>query len=111
MPRHDYDATDSGVVTFINTFTVHSSPEEFEKVFVEISEFMAAQPGFIRYSLSRHIDDDKQNRYVNIALWTDAESWQRAVQHSGFAAHAEEIRARSTNEGNLYAPRQAYSVS
>jgi deoxynogalonate / 12-deoxyaklanonic acid monooxygenase len=110
MSNHTYDATGSGVITFVNTFTVHCPPEEFEKVFVEISEFMAAQPGFISYSLSRNVDEDKQDRYVNIALWTDVESWRNAVAHPGFQSHATEIRARSTNEGNLYAPRQAFSV-
>lgn len=110
MSIQKYDATGNGTVTFVNTFTVHSAAEEFEQVFADISEFMAAQPGFIQYTLSRHIDDDKQNRYVNIALWTDVESWRAAVAHPGFATHAKEIRSRCTNESNLYAPRQAYSV-
>nr|AHA81976.1 Arm6 [uncultured bacterium] len=110
MPTQKYDATGNGTVTFVNTFTVHSSPEEFEQVFADISEFMASQPGFIQYTLSRHIEEDKQDRYVNIALWTDVESWRRAVTHPGFQAHAKEIRARCTNEANMYAPRQAYSV-
>lgn len=106
----DYDATDQEMVTFVNTFTVHGAVEDFEKVFAEVSEFMATQPGFIQYTLSRHIDHDKQNRYVNVALWTDVESWRKAVAHEGFRDHAEQIRARSTNEGNLYAPRQAHAV-
>jgi heme-degrading monooxygenase HmoA len=110
MSNHNYDATDSGLVTFVNTFTVHGSPAEFERVFAEVSEFMAEQPGFIRYSLSRHIDEDKQDHYINIAQWTDVESWRRAVAHEGFTAHAKEIRSRSTNEGNLYAPRQAFAA-
>src|SRR5882757_5377574 len=110
MSRHAYDATDGGVVTFVNSFTVHSSPEEFEKIFAEVSEFMAEQPGFIQYTLSRNIDLDKQDRYINIALWTDVESWEKAVAHSGFQAHAKEIRSRTTNVGSLYAPRQSFSV-
>jgi len=110
VSTHPFDATDSGLVTFVNTFTVHSSPEEFERVFAEISEFMARQPGFIQYTLSRHVDEDKKDRYVNIALWRDIESWARAVAHSGFQSHAKEIRARSTNEANLYSPRQAFCV-
>jgi quinol monooxygenase YgiN len=105
-----YDATGSGVVTFVNTFTVNDSSDDFERVFADISEFMASQPGFIQYTLSQHIDADKQNRYVNIALWTDVESWRKAVTHPDFAAHAKEIRSRCTNEANMYAPRQAYSA-
>ncbi|SCG58514.1 antibiotic biosynthesis monooxygenase family protein [Micromonospora halophytica] len=110
MPTTKYDVTVPEAVTFVNTFTVSSPPEEFERVFAEISEFMAAQPGFIQYTLSRNIDDDKQNRYVNVALWTDVESWRRAVSHPDFQSHAREIRARCTNEANMYVPRQAYSV-
>ncbi|MGK5691822.1 antibiotic biosynthesis monooxygenase family protein [Streptomyces sp. URMC 128] len=110
MPTHKYDAIDSGIVTFVNQFTVHSSPEEFERIFAEVSEFMAEQPGFIQYTLSRSIDEDKQDRYINIALWEDAQSWKNAVAHPGFQDHAKEIRARTTNVGELYAPRQSFSV-
>ncbi|MGC4864910.1 antibiotic biosynthesis monooxygenase family protein [Micromonospora sp. DT53] len=105
-----FDATGSGVVTFVNTFSVHGSPDDFERVFADISEFMASQPGFIQYTLSRHIDADKQNRFVNIALWTDVESWRNAITHPEFEAHAKEIRTRCTNEANMYTPRQSYSV-
>lgn len=105
------DATGDGHVVFINTFAVHGSPEEFEAVFAEVSEFMVRQPGFIRYALSRHVDGDKRDRYVNIALWDDVESWERAVSRPDFRPHAEAIRARSTSEGDLYAPRQAFPSS
>jgi len=105
-----YDATAGGTVTFVNTFDVHSAADEFERVFADISAFMARQPGFIQYTLCRHIDEDKQNRYVNIALWTDVESWRNAVRHPDFQQHAKEIRSRCTNEANMYAPRQSYSV-
>lgn len=110
MTTQKYDATDSGMVTFVNTFSVHGSPEEFEQIFADISEFMAGQPGFIQYTLSRNIDEKRQDQYVNIALWTDVESWRAAVAHPGFQTHAKEIRSRCTNESNMYAPRQAHSV-
>ncbi|MEU9336270.1 antibiotic biosynthesis monooxygenase family protein [Streptomyces sp. NPDC048290] len=110
-PQQKYDAAGSGVVTFVNRFTVHSAPEEFERVFAEISEFMIQQPGFLQYTLSRSIDEEKRDQYINIALWTDVESWQRAVAHPGFQDHAKEIRSRTTNAGELYAPRQSYSVT
>ncbi|WP_409493546.1 antibiotic biosynthesis monooxygenase family protein [Amycolatopsis sp. cmx-11-12] len=110
MDVHEPDELENEPITFVNTFDVQGSPEEFERVFSKISKFMSERPGFIQYRLSRHIDEDKQNRYVNIALWRDVESWQRAVNHPDFQPHAKEIRARSTNEGHLYAPRQAYAV-
>lgn len=102
-----YDSTDDAV-TFVNTFDVHGPLEEFEQVFADISEFMAAQPGFISYSLSRNVDGEKRNEYVNIALWTDVASWRAAITHPGFAGHAAEIRRLSTNVATMYEPRQAF---
>lgn len=110
MSSEKYGIAGNRHVTFVNTFDVHGSPEEFERVFAEISEFMAAQSGFIQYTLSRHIDPDRKNHYVNVALWDDVESWRNAVEHPGFQAHAKEIRSRCTNVANMYAPRQAYSA-
>lgn len=110
MPVHAFGDAEHNLITFVNTFLVHGSPEEFERAFTQIAKFMADQPGFVQYTLSRHVDDDKQDRYVNVALWRDVESWERAVAHEDFQSHAEEIRARSTNESNLYAARQAFSV-
>jgi quinol monooxygenase YgiN len=108
MSTEEFGTTGEDAITFVNTFTVHGPPGEFEKVFAEISAFMAKQPGFIQYTLSRHVDEDKQDRYVNIALWKDVESWRDAVAQPDFQPHAKEIRARSTNEGHLYEPRQAF---
>ncbi|GAA5051683.1 antibiotic biosynthesis monooxygenase family protein [Nocardia callitridis] len=100
-----YDATDKGIVTFVNTFTVTGDPQEFERVFADISEFMAAQPGFVQFTLSKHTDASRADEYVNIALWTDVQSWRDAIAAPGFADHAKEIRARATNVANLYEPR------
>lgn len=100
-----YDATGKGVVTFVNTFTVTSDPQDFERVFADISEFMAAQPGFLQFTLSKHVDPARADEYVNIALWTDVQSWKDAIAAPGFADHAEKIRARATNIANMYEPR------
>jgi deoxynogalonate / 12-deoxyaklanonic acid monooxygenase len=98
------------MITFVNTFQVHGSPDEFERVFAETSQFLATQPGFLRYTLSRHVDEDKGDRYVNVALWQNVESLRRAVAHPDFRPHADRIRARSTSVANLYTPRQTFSV-
>lgn len=103
-----YNATDKGVVTFVNTFTVTSDPLDFERVFADIADFMAAQPGFLQFTLSRHVDPSRVNEYVNIALWTDIQSWKDAISGPDFADHAVEIRARATNVANLYEPRQEF---
>jgi deoxynogalonate / 12-deoxyaklanonic acid monooxygenase len=96
------------MVTFINSFTLHTSPEEFEQEFARISEFMVRQPGFLRYLLLRQVDE--YNSYVNIAHWRDAESFRSAVTHPGFRSHAAALRAVSTSESNLYTSRQAFPV-
>lgn len=96
------DAADSDVVIFINRFTVHGTPEEFERVFAGTSEFMARQPGFLEHTLLRHLGECAA--YVNIAHWSDEESFRRAVTQPEFAAHARALRALSTSEPNLYSP-------
>jgi quinol monooxygenase YgiN len=108
MPVDESDATKDAMVTFVNRFTLHASPEEFEHSFTQISEFMSRQAGFLRYTLLRQVGD--QNSYVNIALWRDAESFRRAVTHPGFRPHASAIRTLSRSESSLYTLRQTFSV-
>lgn len=108
MSADELDVTEGGMVTFVNMFTLHTSPEEFEQAFAQISEFMGRQPGFLRYTLLRQVNE--RNSYVNIAHWRDAESFRRAVTHPGFRSHAAAIRAVSTSESSLYTSRQAFSV-
>ena len=90
---------DDGVV-FVNRFTVRAPAEEFERTFAETSAFFAAQCGFIRHTLMRHVE--KPGAYVNIALWRDASSLRRAVAHPDFAPHAAALRAMSSSDPNLY---------
>lgn len=94
-------------VTFVNKFTVHASPDEFERIFLDTAEFLGKQPGFLRYTLLKHIDD--QNSYMNIADWRDIESFRRALSQPGFTPHAEALRAVSTSEPNLYTFRQSFT--
>ncbi|MEU4711959.1 antibiotic biosynthesis monooxygenase family protein [Nocardia salmonicida] len=105
---HRFDASEKGVVTFINTFTVTGDPRDFERVFADIAEFMGRQPGFLQFSLSRHVDPARGDEYVNIALWTDVQSWKDAIVAPGFDDHAIELRALATNVANLYEPRQEF---
>jgi quinol monooxygenase YgiN len=100
--------TESGMVTFINSFTLRTSPEEFEQAFAQISEFMVRQPGFLRYMLLRQVGEC--NSYVNIAHWQDAESFRSAVTRPGFRSHAAALRAVSTSESDLYISRQTFSA-
>ncbi|MEU7004671.1 antibiotic biosynthesis monooxygenase family protein [Nonomuraea sp. NPDC046570] len=97
------NAAEGRVVTLVNKFTLHASPEDFERVFAETSAFMAAQPGFLNHTLLRHMD--QKDSYVNIALWRDMEAFRKAVAHPEFRQHAAALRALSTSEPNLYTQR------
>lgn len=90
------------MIIFINRFTVTGPTEEFERAFDETSVFFTAQPGFIRHRLMRHTDDP--NAYANVAEWEDEQSFRRALQQPGFAAHRAELQALSTSDPNLYTP-------
>lgn len=90
------------MITFVNRFEVHGSPEEFERAFRSTSDFFSAQPGFVRHRLLRHADEP--GRYVNIAEWESREHFQRALTQPGFTPHAEALRALGTSEPNLYTP-------
>ncbi|GAA3507464.1 antibiotic biosynthesis monooxygenase family protein [Streptomyces showdoensis] len=99
--RHDAE------VTFVNRFTVHGPAAEFEEVFARTSAFMARQPGFVRHSLLRELDDPAA--YVNLAVWADRASFQRAVGRPEFAPHATALRALSRSENGLFAARLSVS--
>jgi heme-degrading monooxygenase HmoA len=99
---------DDGAVTLVNRFTVHASPDEFERTFVDTAEFFGKQPGFLRYTLLKHVDD--QHGYVNIAYWRDMESFRNAVSQPDFAPHAEALRSLSTSEPNLYTLAQSFTA-
>ncbi|MCQ6556732.1 antibiotic biosynthesis monooxygenase [Streptomyces sp. C10-9-1] len=106
------DARPSGhgpEVTFVNRFTVHGSTAEFEEVFAGTSAFMARQPGFVRHSLMREVDDPAG--YVNLAVWTDRASFQEAVRRPEFVPHAAALRALSRSENGLYTARLSVTAA
>jgi monooxygenase len=110
MPNDEHRSNDPGSeVTFVNRFTVHGPTEEFEEVFAQTSAFMARQPGFVRHSLLR--DVDHPDGYVNLAVWTDSDSFRRAVKHPEFAPHAAALRALSRSENALFAPRLSVTAA
>ncbi|MDW3848638.1 antibiotic biosynthesis monooxygenase family protein [Micromonospora aurantiaca] len=98
-----------GPVVFVNRFTVHGTPEEFEKTFAETSAYFGEQPGFLGHTLLRHTEDP--GSYVNVAHWRDAVSFRRAVSRPEFTPHQAALRALSTGEPNLYTCRQSRTVT
>nr|3KG1_A Chain A, SnoaB [Streptomyces nogalater]3KG1_B Chain B, SnoaB [Streptomyces nogalater]3KG1_C Chain C, SnoaB [Streptomyces nogalater] len=103
-PTRVNDGVDADEVTFVNRFTVHGAPAEFESVFARTAAFFARQPGFVRHTLLR--ERDKDNSYVAIAVWTDHDAFRRALAQPGFLPHATALRALSTSEHGLFTARQ-----
>ncbi|MFC9745676.1 antibiotic biosynthesis monooxygenase family protein [Streptomyces niveus] len=98
----------SGQATFVNTFTLRTTPEEFEEAFVRTARFLQGQPGFLGYSLVRHLEESRS--YVNIARWADVASFRAAVTRAEFRPHAEALRAISTSSSALYTERRSATV-
>ncbi|MCE7081094.1 antibiotic biosynthesis monooxygenase [Streptomyces sp. ST2-7A] len=104
MPSDEVNAAECNTITFVNRFTVHGSPEEFERAFADTSAFMVRQPGFLEHTLVRRLG--REDQYINIASWTDEESFRAALRQDGFAPHAAALRALSRSENALYRTRQ-----
>lgn len=107
MPWEQPGPVPSGHTVFVNTFTLRTTPEEFEETFVRTARFLESQPGFLDYTLVRHLEEPL--RYVNIAWWADAGSFRDAVTQAAFQPHAEALRAISTSESDLYTARRSAS--
>jgi monooxygenase len=108
MSSDEPKAAPGGPVTFVNKFTLRTSAEEFERIFVRTSEFMTGRPGFVQNTLLRHVDEE--GSYLNIAQWRDVEAFRSAVTHPDFQPHAAELRAVSTSEPTLYRPRHTFTA-
>ncbi|RCV50244.1 antibiotic biosynthesis monooxygenase family protein, partial [Marinitenerispora sediminis] len=76
MSDHELNTAENATVVFVNRFTLHTSPEEFERAFDTTAQFLRRQPGFLQSTLSRHAD--KPDSYLNIARWRDARSFHAA---------------------------------
>jgi heme-degrading monooxygenase HmoA len=71
-------------VTFINLFQVPAGRDEaFRRLWDEVNSHMRAQPGYHSHRLHRALSDDAPYRYVNVAVWESAETWQ-AAHDNGF---------------------------
>jgi len=91
------------VVTLINRFTLSGTPEAFEEAFERTARFVRGQPGFLRHTLSRHLEQDTS--YVNVAVWESVEALRAAVAHPAFRAHSGALRALATSEAQVYGQR------
>lgn len=95
----------TGRVTLVNTFTLSSSPEEFERAFASTAKFFAEQPGFLDHQLTRQVDEPEV--YVNIARWQDEASLRSAVALPEFSEHVQALGALASSESRICADRVA----
>ncbi|MFC5827902.1 antibiotic biosynthesis monooxygenase family protein [Nonomuraea insulae] len=75
-----------GMVVFVNKLTLKGSAQELEKIYAGVAAFFSAQPGFLSYQFLRSESDP--NVYINIAAWTDEESFRRATRQEAFRVAA-----------------------
>ncbi|WP_018684003.1 AMP-binding protein [Actinokineospora enzanensis] len=87
------------MVTLVNKFTVSGDPAEFERIWVESSEFMRTQAGFRGFRLVRSVNDPTV--YINIAEWAEAADHQRVVRGESFRRHIEAIAVLAKAEPEL----------
>lgn len=103
------ESTDSGPITFVNQFTVHGSPEEFERAFADTATFLTEQPGLLEYTLLRQ--QGRQDAYINIARWRSLAALKEAAKQPAFEAHATALRALATSQPTVYSPRRTYTAA
>ncbi|ANZ35093.1 hypothetical protein BBK82_02435 [Lentzea guizhouensis] len=96
------------MITFVNRFKLTGEPEEFEKAFDETAEFLRAQPGLIKYTLSRQLDEPTS--YINIALWESADALRAALSHPDFGNHAKAMRGLAESQGAIFGPRLSFDA-
>jgi quinol monooxygenase YgiN len=87
------------VVVFVNKLTLVGKPEELERIYAHVAEFMEEQPGLIRYQLVRSQKDP--GTYFNIAEWEDKESFDRALAEPEFRARLKALGTVIKGEPHL----------
>lgn len=74
------------MVVFVNKLTLTGPAERLEQIYEAVAEFMAAQPGLVRFQLLRSESDPAV--YFNVAEWVDRESFDRARTQEKFVSGA-----------------------
>ena len=73
-------------VILINPFEVPAGTddEEFLRGWQRAADYMRQQPGFLNSHLHRALAPDARFRFVNVAEWESAQSFQAAVSSEAF---------------------------
>jgi heme-degrading monooxygenase HmoA len=74
------------IVTLINCFEIPAGREnEFFGLWQQVNAYMQTKPGYLGHTLYRSLTPDASFRFVNVADWASAESFQ-AAHDDGFRA-------------------------
>lgn len=79
------------MVTLVNQLTVTGDIAAFEDVNARMSEFMAAQPGYLSHRLLRSLREPQV--YVEIAEWQEPSAHMAAVRSDAFQGFVRELSA------------------
>jgi heme-degrading monooxygenase HmoA len=90
------------MIVLVNVFRVHGSPSDFERVFMNVSECMQAQPGFQHHRLLR--SQDARSTYVNVAEWQDEQSLRDALARPEVKEHLRPLAALATGRPTIHRP-------
>lgn len=75
-----FDSAEAKVV-LINVFEVpQGKVRETIKMWEEAREFLQTQPGYISTNLHESLDDSARFKFINVAEWENAESFQNATE-------------------------------
>lgn len=69
-------------LVFLNILQLTGSADDLVEIYRAVADGFADQPGFVSYQLLRDRSDPA--RFVNVAVWTDRESFAAAVDRVEF---------------------------
>ncbi|WP_371649731.1 MULTISPECIES: antibiotic biosynthesis monooxygenase [unclassified Streptomyces] len=87
------------MVVFVNKLTLIGKPEELERIYAHVAEFMEVQPGLIRYQLIR--SQKEPGIYFNVAEWDSKESFDTALTEPEFRARLKALGTVIKGEPHL----------
>ncbi|BDM71269.1 hypothetical protein HEK616_47560 [Streptomyces nigrescens] len=108
MPANDQGMDRTAEVTFVNRFTVHGEPGEFQRAFQQAAAFLRAKSGFLECTLLQHAEEE--TAFLNVARWRDVGAFRRATVGDDFDHHVAAMRKLATSEPGLYLPRLAFAA-
>jgi heme-degrading monooxygenase HmoA len=93
---HPPDPAPAGAVALINLFEVPSADDDDFLTSWELArQLLRALPGYLGTRLHRSLAPDAEFRFVNVATWPSAGSFQAAIEDPGFRKATADISGRA----------------